>query len=138
MLLFIFSCADIQGDPPPFVISKPKCLIENKPGYFAFAGIEFDFLNKKEKTVSNIYVSFILYDADTKTNPLIGSNIIKMSFDGMVKSKERQKFFISLDSYVYTIPDKAYLIDFFYIAKIVYEDGSQWEDTNGIYFAKSY
>jgi hypothetical protein len=114
------------------------CLIEDKPGYFRFAGIEFDFFNASEKNISNFYISFMVYDADTQRNPFIGSNVIKMSFDGLVRHQELQKFFVNLDDHIYVIPDKPYLIDFFCVTKIIYEDGSRWEDRAGVYYTCSY
>ncbi|GHV88641.1 hypothetical protein AGMMS50267_10010 [Spirochaetia bacterium] len=136
--LVVSSCKFIQDEPPPYVVSKPVCLIEAKPGYFNFAGIEFDFFNASEKAITNIYLSFMVYDADTKKNPFIGSNVIKMSFDGVIKQQEQKKFFISLDNYSFTIPAKPYLIDFFCVTKIIYEDTSQWEDPSGVYYTNSY
>ncbi|GHV77506.1 hypothetical protein AGMMS49942_23270 [Spirochaetia bacterium] len=135
-LLFV-SCKLAQDEFPPYVVSKPVCLIEQKIGYFNFVGIEFDLFNSGDKNISNFYISFMVYDADTQKNPFAGSNVIKMSFDGLVKRQETQKFFVDLDSYVYTVPAKAYLIDFFCITKIVYEDGSTWEDTAGVYYTNS-
>ncbi|GHT57757.1 hypothetical protein FACS1894109_10600 [Spirochaetia bacterium] len=136
--LLVCSCVLTEQDLPPYVISRPVCLTGSKPGYFTFAGIEFDFSNVSGKNISGISLSFMVYDADTKKNPLIGSNTIKMSFEGLVKPQELKKFFISLDQYIYTAPDKAYLIDFFCITKIIYEDGSRWEDPGFLYYTGTY
>ncbi|GHU96926.1 hypothetical protein FACS189483_01380 [Spirochaetia bacterium] len=134
--LLASSCA--PNEAPPYVVSKPICLIERMSGYFNFAGIEFDFFNAGEKNISDLYVSFIIYDADTKKNPLIGTNIIKVRFNDTIKRQELKKLYISLDSYIYESPAKPYLVDFFCITRISYDDGSLWEDPAGVYYTTSY
>jgi hypothetical protein len=133
----LLSCVS-ESEPPPFVIGKPVCIIAAKPGYYAFGGIEFEFLNISDKKISGMNISFMVYDADTRRNPFIGSNLIKLRFGGDIAPHESKKLIISLDNYMYAAPVKPYIIDFFYIAEINYADGSRWEDTAGVYYTNSY
>jgi hypothetical protein len=123
--------------PPPFTITMPVSVAGEKPGCYAFAGVEFTYLNTSPKTVAGVSVSFMVFDAVTKKSPFIGSNIIKATFDGEIKSGGKKDFIISLDPYLYAAPAVPYLIDFFYISKVAFADGSVWEDSGGAYHTGS-
>jgi hypothetical protein len=133
-VLILASCKLIADSAPPYVVSKPGSYCVEKSGYYVFAGIEFSFLNTSEKAVTDITVSCMVFEPETLRNPLIGSNIIKTSFAGYIPGGRKKDLIISLDPYIYAAPEKPYIIDFFYIARIVYDDGSSWEDPNGIYY----
>jgi hypothetical protein len=124
----------IRDNPPPYVITKPLCIAGKSEGYYNFAGVEFEFLNVSDKNISKFNVSFIVYDADTQKNPLAGSNIINVGFEGEIEPDKIRKYIISLDSYLYTVPEKPFIIDHFYVAEIYYSDGSNWKDISGVYF----
>jgi hypothetical protein len=78
----------------------------------------------------------MVFDAETSKNPLIGSNIITASFSGNIPSGVKKDLIISLDPYIYVAPEKPYLVDFFYVSRIAYTDGTVWEDRNGIYYTR--
>jgi hypothetical protein len=80
----------------------------------------------------------MVYDTATGDNPLIGSNIINASFSEMILAQTTKECIISLDQYLYIAPTEPYLIDFFYVSEINYDDGSQWTDRNGTYYTRSY
>jgi hypothetical protein len=136
LVLALASCALTADSAPPYVISKPFSRSGEKSGHFVFAGIEFTFLNTGSKTISNITVSCMVFDAETSKNPFIGSNIITASFNGDIPAGGKTDLNISLDQYIYAAPEKPYLIDFFYVSRIGYTDGSVWEDRNGIYYTQ--
>lgn len=140
LFLVLFSaCSPIQPlTAPPYIISKPQCIIGEKEGYYSAAGIEFFYINIDQKTVTEFEVSFIVYDSVTTQNPFIGSNSIKSSFLGELPPNSKKQLSLSLDEYMYVIPDTPYLLDHFYISRITFDDGSTWEDQNGIYSTRSY
>ncbi len=80
----------------------------------------------------------MVYDAETEENPFMGSNIIKASFSGTIPGKGIKECAVSLDQYLYVVPDDPYLIDFFYVSEINYENGDQWTDKNGTYHTRSW
>jgi hypothetical protein len=123
---------------PPFTISKPVSAVGEKMNYYTFAGVEFSYLNTGSKTVSRVSVSFMVFDAATQKSPFIGSNIIKITFDGEIRGGVKKDFVIPLDPYIYAAPAVPYLIDFFYISEVVFADGSVWEDSGGVYHTGSY
>ena len=136
--LSLAGCKALDPDDPPYVISKPVSVAGSHAGFYNFAGVELTFYNKSDKTIQNITTQCIVYDADTKLNPCIGSNILKLKYSGAINPNESVPMIISLDKYLYVAPTKAFLIDFFFIASIEYSDGSFWEDENGAYYTKSY
>lgn len=136
--LALAGCKVLGPDDPPYVISKPVSVAGSHAELYNFAGVELTFYNKSDKTIQNITIQCIVYDADTKLNPCIGSNILKLKYSGAINPNESVPMIISLDKYLYVAPAKAFLIDFFFIASIEYSDGSSWEDENGVYYAKSY
>ena len=142
--VLLFSCEvinDITGiavtEKPPFTITKPLVETAERPYYFSYAGIIFQFLNKSGKTADYITVRFMLFDAGTHANPFIGSNVFEITWQDLIPAGENREIIISLDKYIHIAPSDPYLIDFFNISEIHYDDGSVWRDINGIYGERS-
>jgi hypothetical protein len=135
--VLLAACSLSQPGSPPYVVTKPVCAIGERTGYYHYAGVEFEFLNTSGKTVSRITVSFMLFDAETEKNPLVGSNLFKLDLLGTVYANEKKEMIIPLDPYIYVAPADPYIIDFFYIKEIRYTDGSSWEDEYGTYHTGS-
>ncbi|MDR1105018.1 MAG: hypothetical protein LBL44_01550 [Treponema sp.] len=136
-LLLCTSCADTSYDFPPYVITVPVFAVGERAGYYSYAGVEFEFFNTTAKNVSQVTVSFMLFDSETGQSPFIGSNLFNFTLNGTVGPNEKTEHIIPFDAYLYTAPSEPYVIDFFYIAQIVYADGSVWSDTYGIYHTGS-
>jgi hypothetical protein len=126
-----------NSETPPYIISVPECILGEKPGYYMVSGIEFTFYNASVKSVSDITVSFTVYDAETLDNPFIGTNNITTSFNGTIDPQKNETLIIPLDTYIYVTPEHPYLIDFFYIKEIKFTDGSSWQDQWGTYAVRS-
>ena len=122
-----------QVEAPPFVITKPVCETRERSGYFRYAGIVFNFMNTENKVIDEVTVSFSLYDSATNENPFIGSNRFEITKMNLLLPNENKEVIISLDQYIYYAPLTPYLIDFFYISRIHFTDGSIWEDIYGLY-----
>jgi hypothetical protein len=132
MVFLLSSCADFSSETPPFAITVPTCST-NANFDFTYAGISFYLLNKSHKSISSITAHFMLFDARTQTNPFIGSNIFEIKKFILISPGENKEIILSLDRFIYIAPEEPYLIDFFYISKIEYSDGSIWEDKYGVY-----
>jgi hypothetical protein len=135
LLCILASCA--EQEDPPYIITRPVCVAGEREDNYRFAGIEFYFLNTTGTDISEITVSFALFDARTKENPLTGSNKFSLTIRGAIMAHEKKEVIIPLDDYLYLAPPQPFIVDFFYIAKIVYADGSAWTDTYGIYHTGS-
>ena len=130
---FMLGCHIFHPQGVPFTLSKPECVIGGNEDYYAVAGIVFTFYNTSAKKIKRIEISCMIYDAETKKNPFIGSNLIKAVFNESIGSGEKKELIIPLDRYLYRVPDKPYLIDHFFIRKLTFSDGSVWEDKTGAY-----
>jgi len=140
----LVSCIDINDimgmavtEKPPFTITKPVVEITELPYYFSYAGIIFQIFNKSAKSADRITVRFMLFDAETHANPFIGSNVYEITWQELIPAGEYREIVISLDKYIHIAPSDPYLIDFFYISEIHYDDGSTWRDINGVYGERS-
>lgn len=131
-------CSVISLSDPPYVISKPVSIAGCRSGYYQFAGTECQFWNKSDKRISSLGITCYVYDADTKKNPLPGDNRLCLTYSGSIDPRETVPLIISLDPYIFAAPAKAFLLDFFCVSSIQYEDGSSWEDDDGTFFSRSY
>jgi hypothetical protein len=116
---------------PPFVITKPRMQVNERPFYFNYAGMVFNFLNQAEKTVEAIVVSFVLFDPETMESPFFTSNKSQITRWDTVFPGENKEIIISLDQFISVAPSNPYLVDLFYIYEIQYVDGSVWSDDHG-------
>ena len=130
---FMLGCHIFHPQGVPFTLSKPECVIGGNEDYYAVAGIVFTFYNTSAKKITRIEVSCMIYDAESKKNPFIGSNLIKAVFNESIGSGEKKELIIPLDRYLYRVPDKPYVIDHFFVRKLTFSDGSVWEDKTGAY-----
>jgi hypothetical protein len=139
ILIIVFSlpsCDILIKGSPPFVITTPVCELADNSSEFTHAGLLFHFKNKSNKDISSITVSFMLFDFKIQTSPFIGSNLFEIKKVTFISSGENTRISLSLDRFIYITPTEPYLIDFFYISRIEYTNGSIWEDKYGAYIEK--
>lgn len=127
----------------PFVISIPECRTGSVTGAYSSCGVHFSYTNTSTKTVARIKISCMVYSDKNGTNPFAGSNNILADFpengvtDNIVPGDSRN-FILNLDPYIYCTPSEPYLIDYFFVKKITFTDGSIWEDPFGTYSVRSW
>ncbi len=127
----------------PFVISIPECRTGSMPGAYGSCGVHFSYTNTSSKTVSRIKISCMVYADEQGTNPFMGTNHILADFpeSGVtddIASGDSRNFILNLDPYIYCAPSSPYLIDYFFVKKITFTDGSTWEDKLGTYSVRSW
>ncbi|NLK46676.1 MAG: hypothetical protein GX297_08515 [Treponema sp.] len=127
----------------PFVISIPECKIGSLPGCYAHCGVHFSYTNTSTKDVERIKISCMVYSDKNGTNPFIGSNHILADFpdEGIsnnIASGESRNFILNLDPYIYSTPAAPFFIDYFFVRKVTFTDGSTFEDPFGTYHVKSW
>lgn len=133
----VVSCADPMNETP-YIVSTPVSKCTPSPGNYEHAGIEFDFFNTTDKDIKSVTVSCYVYSATDKTNPLSISNKVEAIFTEIIPSQSEKRLSINLDSRLYYIPDKPFIVDFFTIPKIGFSDGTVWEDKTCQFFTRSY
>lgn len=131
--LALFSgCASITGENCPYVVDDMRIELGEKEYVCNFMSANFNFYNSSEKDVDNFSVSFLLFDEDGN-NPFFGTNRIISDCKIQVAKKECAEISIALDDYLTTVPENPFEIDYFYVKKINYTDGTTWEDLFGMY-----
>ena len=126
-------CALFTDNSPQFAVSTPvykKGEIENS---CRLGGVCFEFYNKSSKRVISIQTKMNVYNSATKETAFVGVGTISSSFNGIVDAKTKKDMCVSLDEYITTSSDCDFLIEQFYISRIVYSDGTEWKDYFGIY-----
>ena len=123
-------CKAFSLDSVPYVISGDFEMEDGSADY-SICGVNFYLLNQHEKDISKITIVFFLFDQDGEPAWQCRS---KISAEVMLnlESGESTNFCISLDQFMNSVPEELLLVDYLYLAKIEYEDGSVWEDPYGL------
>lgn len=131
-LFIATSCSTTGLIECPYIIPEKQFELGEREDFFEFAGASFSIFNDSDKDISSFVVSFMVYDAEGN-NPFIGSNCIVKNFNERIEAHRTEKFAVSLDSYLSQLPKDEYVLDFFYVQKITYSDGSVWSDPFGMH-----
>ncbi len=131
------SCSLECRESPPYIVGKPRCVIGEKSGCYLVAGIEFDFYNTDDRELRSLSVAALVYDRETRDNPLIGSNRIAATLTDSLPGGSKAALAIALDPYLCEIPAAPYIVDFFTVTRVEYADGTSWTDPFGLYHAGS-
>lgn len=131
----LLSCSQIEsyGEYPEFTISEPEYVSGSVENFCKLGGILFSFYNKSPKRIEELQVKMSVYNPETKTCAFINVGVITSTLCSSINSGETRQLCISLDDYITVIPNDGYLIDLFYVSKILYADGSSWKDALGVY-----
>lgn len=107
-------------------------MVTEASNVYELAGIDFTFLNRGDKAVKSFTMVFFMYDEDGNP-PGIGNNGVMLDIVVDVPEGKCEEDLVSLDRFLYEIPDSPYQLDYVYVSRIVYEDGSEWSDPFGMY-----
>ena len=128
--IFTFSSCSVFADQQiPYLIGG-EMVMEASTDY-ELAGFDFTFVNKSEKAIKSFTFIFFIYDQDGNI-PAVGRNNLVINLNASLESGEVLKTCIPLDDYLYEIPEDVYQIDYLYVSKIIYQDGSEWTDPLGV------
>lgn len=136
VLLPVTACRQ-DLDLPPVIVSRATCEFSSLDGGFRHAGVSFRCRNTGTRQIVSLEVSFIVYADESGGNPLYGSNVVTAKIDAALQPDQLELFEISLDDRLAYLPDKPFVIDCFYVRKVTFDDGSEWNDAYGLYYAGS-
>lgn len=111
----------------PFVLENIRCEIGEKDNVCRFAGVFFSFFNATEKAISKIGVSFSVFNQDG-TRPFYNNSNIKAELLCEVLPQQKIEVCACIDSKVSLVPEENYIVGNFRVDKIIYSDGSIWEN----------
>ena len=136
LFILVFFMAGCEGYSKDFFDSIPylvdgEFVMEEGASDYSVCGVNLFVLNKSEKNIRAINIVFFLFDKDGEPASECRS---KLSFEleKTITAGEEISFCISLDQYMNTIPSDELFVDYLYLAKITYEDGSVWDDPLGL------
>ena len=98
---------------------------------YSVCGLNFQFYNQSVKQVKEISVAFFLFDKDGEPAREC-SNRINLEIESRIEAGDSLKKCISLDRFMNQFPEEALYVDYLYVSRIEYEDGSFWEDPFGL------
>lgn len=127
-ILFCNSCFFASEQIPYFVSGE---MVVDSSSKYEVAGFDFNFINKSEKNIKSFTIVFYIFDEDGNP-PALGKNNIVITINSKILSQENYESCVSLDSFLYEIPEEPYEVDYLYVSKIVYEDDSVWSDPFGV------
>lgn len=113
----------------PYVIRGEMIIDDNN--HSDLSVFEYSFKNLTSKTVSSFTVVFYLFD-ESGNSVLTGKPCITKQIDEVVYSDEICESFFSLDPYISVVPDSPYSVDYLYVSRITYTDGTIWTDPFGM------
>ena len=124
-----FACSSFSLESLPYVLNGQFVMEENSPDY-SFCGIDFTLLNKSQKEIKGMNIIFYLFDQDGEPAAEC-QNKISVQIEKNISPGDTAYFCMSLDTFMTSIPESNLVVDYLYIASLVYEDGSRWEDPYG-------
>lgn len=128
LILFFSGCQLSAKENSPYIISGEMLIEESKD--YEIAGLDLYVYNKLEKNISSFTVVFFLFDSEGNA-PEGGKNVVVLTVTTEIEGKNSLKACINLDKYMREIPEEPYQIDYIYLSKIVYDDGTEWNDPLG-------
>ncbi len=130
MAALFFSCKTYSFESIPYVMSGDFVMEDNSPDY-SICGVDFFLLNKSEKDIKGMNIVFFLFDKDGEP-AFECQNKISVSIEKSVDAGQTSSFCISLDKFLSSVPSDYLIVDYLYLSKIEYEDGTFWEDPYGL------
>ena len=113
----------------PYLVSG-KFVMEEDSSDYEICGAELKFYNRSEKKVTEFEVVFYLFDSDGEPAQECWN---QLSFDiEIIDAEDSFEICLSLDSYMASVPQSQLRIDYLFVSKICYDDGSVWEDPYGL------
>ena len=130
LILFGTGCKTYSLEKIPYVMTGDFVMEESSADY-SICGVDFFLLNKSEKEIKNLTIVFFLFDKDGEPAFECRSKI-SAQIEKDISAGEDCTFCMSLDNFMNSIPSEYLIVDYLYLSKIEYQDGSVWEDPYGL------
>jgi len=141
LMIFVLSACEfldqIKEGVPAFTIENMLYKKNGEKGEGLPSGLYFDFSNKSDKKIIFMESKLNAFDLQTGAPAFAGRGTISSNFDIPIKAQESKELCIPLDNYIKSSMDMELYIDSFFISRIIYSDGSSWQDLFGAYAISS-
>lgn len=129
-LMMFFGCNLFPFEKKPYFVSADFVMEEDAVEY-KVCGADILFCNTSDLTVKEFEIVFYLFDSDGE--PASGcQNRLDFIIEKEVEPGGEFQNCLSLDSYMAVMPQSLLEIDYLYVSRILYTDGSVWEDPYGL------
>lgn len=129
MLLVFSGCSAFSLERSPYTINA-DFVMDEESSVYKICGVELSFSNLATETVKEFEVVFFLFDSDGEP-AYECPNRLAFSIEREIGSDEDFSVCLSLDSYMTFVPQSLLEIDYLYVSRITYADGSIWVDPYG-------
>lgn len=127
-ITFFNSCNTYAEEIIPYII---RGSIEMNSEIAEVCSVELSITNRSDKTIEELTVVFYLFDSQGEPVLMEKSNVV-ISIHEAIEPMENLKKEICLDPYFCYAKEDEYTLDYLYVSRIVYEDGTVWEDPFGM------
>ncbi len=124
------ACKNFSIESLPY-LAAGEFVMEADSENYSVCGLNFQFYNQSVKQVKEISVAFFLFDKDGEPAREC-SNRINLEIESRIEAGDSLKKCISLDRFMNQFPEETLYVDYLYVSRIEYEDGSLWEDPFGL------
>ena len=128
-LTLFFSCSIFSIEGKPYSLAANFVMEENSADY-KICGADLYFYNQTNRTVKEIEVVFYLFDEEGEPAAECSGRII-FELEKEVGPEEDFRLCLNLDPFMTYIPQSPLEIDYLYVSKILYADGTLWQDPFG-------
>lgn len=130
LLVLLSGCKNFSIESVPYLISG-EFVMESDSENYSVCGLDFQFYNQSVKDVKEISVVFFLFDKDGEPAHEC-SNRIALDIEAKIEAGVSFKKCLSLDHFMNQFPEELLYVDYLYVSRIEYEDGTFWEDPFGL------
>ena len=127
--VFVLGSCSFAMEPVPYSV-KGEMLLDSED-YPDTPSFNYEFRNRSDKEIKAFTLVFYLFDEEG--NPPDGgrSNVI-VTVEADIQPAERKSGSFDLEKVFPVIPEETYSVDFLYVSKIAYADGTEWTDPFGL------
>ena len=129
IVLAFFGCSAFSLERSPYTINA-DFVMDEESSVYKICGVELSFSNLATETVKEFEVVFFLFDSDGEP-AYECPNRLAFSIEREIGPDEDFSVCLSLDSYMTFVPQSLLEIDYLYVSRITYADGSIWVDPYG-------
>lgn len=128
ILLLFASCNLNAKEKNPYIAYGEMTLEESSD--YEVAGLQLYLLNKADIAIESFTLVFYVFDENGNIPAGIRNNLVfEVVCD--VEPNASVETILCMDKYLNTVPDEPYQIDYLYLSKINYADGTSWADPFG-------
>ena len=126
----VTGCSFTPLNPVPYMVSG-EFVMEDASEDYSVCGIDLLFFNQSDKCVKDFSIVFFLFDRDGEPAREC-CNRISFDIEKYIDPRESFSKCLSLDKFMNTFPEDRLWVDYLYVSRIEYEDGTFWEDPFGL------